>query len=182
MPNTPKPPNPEQRKPEIALARTDPARAQARDLRDQRVDHVVHLMAMGWWAGARSTRTLAEEWGISMHAVSEYAREASGIIRRLVDGDPNDVKAEILAGIAHIRELALAQTKFERTGPDSFEERHTPNVSAALQAYELRARLLGLFPREEIQVTVDAPDLSDLSEDELDAFVGVASKVKARSK
>lgn len=172
----------ERTKPSIALSRTDPARAQARDLRDQRVDRVVHLMAMGWWAGARSTRTLAEEWNISMHAVSEYAREASGIIRRLVEGDPGDVKAEILAGIAHLRELALAQTKFERTGPDTYEERRTPNVGAALQAYELRARLLGLFPTEKIQVTVDAPDLSALSEDELDAFVTVAAKVKARTK
>jgi hypothetical protein len=144
------------------------------------VDHIVELMARGEWEGTRTTLALAAEWGISRGAVSDYAREASGIIRRLIEGDPADIKAEILAGIERVRLIALELVKTERVGKDEYAQVRAPNVSAALQAYELKAKLLGLFPKGEIDLNVKQTedDLGDLSEEELDTLLRAARKAK----
>ena len=154
----------------LVPAQTDPARARA--LRDERVDHIVSLMANGWWEGARSSIKLAAEWGVTKHAVGEYAREASGIVRRLIEGDPGDIKAEILAGLEHIRVLALAAVKIEKVGRDDYEERRAPDLGSALRAYELRAKMLGIM----IEKHEISGELHGLSEAELDARLAAAIK------
>jgi hypothetical protein len=137
-----------------AIARTDPAREQAKRQSDERIDHVTHMMAMGEWSGARSTRELAETWGVSMHCVSEYARVASAIIRRVTKGDPEDVRAEVIAGIERLRLIATEHSRRDVRG-----------VTAALSAYDLRAKLLGLFPAQKIElVTPDAWNALSLEE------------------
>ena len=150
----------EKARPAVAMSRTDPARERAKEERDRRVDHIVNEMARGEWSGARSTILLAAEWGCSKHAVSEYAREASGIIRRLVAGDPDDVRAEIVAGIERLRLIATEATKFELVGFQQYEERRAPNVDAALRAYELRAKVLGLLVQN-VKVTEEIAKLPD---------------------
>jgi len=164
-----------------ALAPIDSDRVRAREERDARVDHIVELMARGEWEGTRTTLALAGEWEVSRGAVSDYAREASGIIRRLIEGDPEDIKAEILAGIERVRLIALELTKTERVGKDEYASVRTPNVAAALQAYELKAKLLGLFPKGELDLNVrkgDEQDLSGLTDEELDVFMGLLRKGK----
>lgn len=122
------------------------ASARARMERDERVDVVVKLMAEGEWRGLRSTKELATMWGVHIDTVSDYAREASSIVRRVVQGDPETVKTAILAGIEHVGQLALRTVKVERVGRDEYEERAAPSLEAALRANELRLKALGLMP------------------------------------
>lgn len=150
-------------KPVIALARTDPARARLQGEKEQRVDHIVSLMARGDWAGTRTTLELAEQWGCTRFAVAEYAATAGAVMRRLVMGDPESIRQEILAGIERLRLIATETTKFERVGPTEYIERRAPNVEAALRAYELRAKMLGLI----VQNVKVSEEIAKLPDDEL---------------
>lgn len=129
-----------------------PDRARARALRDARVDHIVGLMANGWWLSARSTRELSKRWGVGMNTVHDYAREASGIIRRSVAGVADDIRSVVLAKVERAGELALQIEKHERVGPDEYERVRAPNVSAALQAYDIQLRALGLYPAQKLEI------------------------------
>jgi hypothetical protein len=121
-------------------------------VRDGRVDKIVGLMSRGKWNGAASHRDLAQQWRVSVHAVAEYAREASGIVRRVIQDDPESIRAEILAGIEHVRVVAMRLVKPMMVGYREYEDRPMPDVGAALRAYELRAKMLGLMV-DEVHVT-----------------------------
>lgn len=130
---------------------SDPARARA--LRDTRVDYVVGLMTSGKWQAARSHRSLARKWEVSIGAVQDYAREASGIVRYAVAGDLDGIRSQILAGIENVRVVAMKLQKYVRTGDKEFEPMAAPNVDAALRSYELQAKLLGLMVEKRQEVT-----------------------------
>ena len=121
---------------------SDPARA--REIREQRVDHIVGLMSRGQWRAAASHRELSREWDISIGAVQDYAREASGIIRHLVSDDADNVRAQIIACVEQIRYDALNATKSTIGG----DEYNAPDLNAALKAVELHAKLLGLITQK----------------------------------
>jgi hypothetical protein len=99
--------------------------------RDRRVDRVVDLMTRGEWQGARSARELAGEWDVHMHTVHDYAREASGIIRRSLEGDAEDLRAQLLAGLDELTRKATSAGEYR----------------AAIAGFELRAKVLGLVER-----------------------------------
>lgn len=127
--------------------RSDPARA--RLLRETRVSHVVDLMTKGKWEGAKSHRALAKKWECSVGAVADYAREASGIIRHAVSGDLETIRTAILTGIDEVRRTAMRLKKVQRTGVESYEVLDAPDCKAALAAYELQARMLGIDAPED---------------------------------
>lgn len=131
----------------------------ARQLREQRVDKIVGLMSHGKWNGAASHRDLGAQWGVSMHAVAEYAREASGIVRRVVEGNAGDIRAEIFAGLERIRVVAMKLVKPMRVGPDIYEDRVVPDLPSAIRAYELRAKMLGLMI-DRVEVSQEIAGLS----------------------
>jgi hypothetical protein len=138
------------------------ASARARVERDERVDVVVKLLAEGEWRGLRSTKELATMWGVHMDTVSDYAREASTVVRRVVQGDPEAIKTAILAGIEHVGQLALKTVKVEKVGRDEYEERPAPSLDAALRASELRLKTLGLMP-EHLKVEVVEPTDAEMT-------------------
>ena len=123
----------------LALAREDPARARA--VRDGRVDEIVTLMCHGRWEGLLTTSELAAQWSVSRQIVSEYAREASSIIRHLSEGAKEDIKAEILAGIERLRIIADRHGRVDVRG-----------VKVALDAYDMRMRALGLYPAQRLEI------------------------------
>jgi hypothetical protein len=124
------------------------AREAARALRDTRVTHIADLMTKFQWHGLRTHRKLAAKWECSVGAVADYAREASGIIRRAVSGDLDVIRTEILTGIHRVRDVALKLTKPMLVAKDTYDFVNTPDVNAALRSYELQAKMLGLFPAE----------------------------------
>lgn len=124
------------------------AREAARALRDTRVSHIVDLMTKFQWHGLRTHRQLAAKWECSVGAVADYAREASGIVRRAVSGDLDVIRTEILTGIHRVRDVAMKLTKPMLVAKECYEFVSTPDVNAALRSYELQAKMLGLFPSE----------------------------------
>lgn len=149
----------------VAPPKAGAASARARAARDKRVDKVIGLMARGEWSGLRSSRDLAQQWGCHIDTVADYAREASTVVRRIVNGDPETIKATILAGIEHIGRVALKTTRIERVGKDEYEERPAPSLDSALRAAELRMKALGLMAPEKLDVTTrTATDLAPADE------------------
>jgi hypothetical protein len=129
------------------------SRARARAERDERVDIIVGHMATGTWGGLRSARDLSLQWGVSIHAVNEYAREASGIVRSVVSGDPETIRSAILAGIENVERTALTLVKHVQTGHRQYEPVVAPDCAAALRGYELRLKTLGLIvDKHEVKV------------------------------
>jgi hypothetical protein len=154
------------------LAHARENRDAARKLRDERVDHVVHLMGTGTFGGTFTIRQLAQDWELSAEVVGDYAREASGIVRRLAEGRGDDIKAVILSSVESIRLMALEYGKTDVRG-----------LKVALDAHDLRLRALGLYPKTEIALTVEeegaALDFSVLDSEEFDTFIKLLAKVKA---
>lgn len=124
------------------------ARESARALRDTRVTHCIALMTKFQWQGIRTHRQLAKKWECSVGAVADYAREASGAIKRAVSGDLETIRTEILLGIHSVRDVAMKLTKPMLVAKETYEFVSTPDVGAVLRSYELQAKMLGLFPSE----------------------------------
>lgn len=139
----------------MTLLPADADRARARQLRDERVDEIIRLMSRGEWQGERSHAALAEQWELSPHTVTDYAREASSIIRRIVDGDKREVLAEILAGVRYTRQLALGKVRVAVSKGGDVHEYADPDVRSAIAADELTLKALGLL-------TVKVQDVSPL--------------------
>ena len=129
-------------------------------------------MARGRWFGAKTSVQLTAEWGVKIAAVQNYASEASGIIRRVVEGDPAEIKAEIIAGIQSIQQLALDRQRTWVTKDGSQVTVEEPDFRVALDALLGRARLLGLgSDRVELTGKDGAPlDLSGMTNEELIAL------------
>lgn len=142
---------------ETALA-SDPARA-----REERVDHIVGLMARGEWRAAASHRDLAVLWGVSVGSVQDYAREASGILRHLVEGDVEGIRAAVVASVERIRVDALANTRTWKG-----KQYPSPDYRSALMAVELQAKLLGLIVNK---ADVRVSPVDNMSEDEVNALL-----------
>jgi hypothetical protein len=119
----------------VSKANDERARAQ----RDQRVDIVLDRMTAGEWQGTRTARELAASWECSLGAVQDYAREASGIIRKVIEGDAADLRAQLLTGLADLKRRALEAC----------------DLKAALGAFELEAKVLGLITQK-VSHKVDA--------------------------
>lgn len=134
---------------------SDPGRA--REIREERVDHIVGLMSKGQWRAAASHRELIREWGVSLGAVQDYAREASGIIRHLISDDADNVRAQIIACVEQIRFDALNATRHTLEG----NEYDAPDLHSALKAVELHAKLLGLITQKVDQRVTDAKRVLD---------------------
>ncbi len=144
---------------------SDPGHARARDearaQRDARVDRIVAMMADGTWT-ATQARELATEWAIGLGAVQDYAREASGIIRRVVMGEPDDIKAQILAGVEKIRTVAMGKTRTVVTKDGDAVTWADPDCKAALSAFELQAKMLGLIVNKHQDVAPEKLPTADL--------------------
>lgn len=145
--------------------RTDGARAKARALRDSRIDHIVGMMTGGRWRGSASHRDLSQQWGVSIGCVGEYAVEASSLIRRSVSGDLEALRTQILAGVEHVRRVAMRLQKYVKTGSETYEPHPTPDVKAALASYELQAKMLGLLVERRQEVTPDRMTPQERAED-----------------
>lgn len=144
----------------LPIMRTAGEIGAAKVIRAARVDHVVDLMTSGQWASARSIRALTTEWQVSIGAVQDYAREASGIIRHSLAGHEDEIRSQIIAGIDHVRETAMKLQKAVVVGKE-VQLFDAPNCGAALAAYELQLRALGL-----ITLKVEARDVTKMTKDE----------------
>lgn len=149
------------RKPPPARQRGDldggAASARAREERDARVDRVISLMSKGQWYGVRSQRALAAELGCSPETVKDYAREASGFLVRLNAMGPEEreaMRAQHLADLERNRREAMRWAKVDVKG-----------LSAANQALDLRAKVLGLNAPTQVEL---AADLAGLTDDEVE--------------
>lgn len=148
----------------LALGAQDTLEVQR--VRDERIDHIVDLMTRGAWYGARSHRELAATWGVSLHAVREYASTARSVVRAVLDDSERaeDVKAALLSAVDEVRRRA------SESGDDPRA------LAVALKALELRAKVLGaLVDRHEVNVL---GDLDRLSVDELEQLRALLLKAK----
>lgn len=116
-----------------------------REERDRRVDLIVSRMAGGRWFAGRSARKLAKTWGVNVHTVHDYAREASGILRRAYDASSaEELRAMVLAGYDAVMRMAMQRKGYSLTG-DSYPN---PDLKAMLGALDGRAKLLGLITQK----------------------------------
>jgi hypothetical protein len=117
--------------------------------RDTRVDHVLGMMIAGTWDGMRSHLSLAAMWSCSRDAVSEYAREAYGISRKLLLLAPEqreEARAHYAATLRRNAELA----------------QEAGDYSAVNRSIELQMRLTGVIePDVAVNVLVQAQQLTD---------------------
>lgn len=102
-------------------------------------------MARGEFFGAKTTAELAAEWGISMTMAHEYVAAARDVLRFATQESRESIVAEVLAGIDAIRSLATNKTKVWVTKAGERIEVPDPDCKAALQAIELRCRLIRLL-------------------------------------
>lgn len=132
---------------------TPAERAKSKELatkrRSARVDHVLGMMVAGTWDGMRSHAALATTWSCSREAVSEYAREAYGISRKLLLLAPEqreEARAHYAATLRRNAELA----------------QEAGDYSAVNRSIELQMRLTGVIePDVAINVNVAAQQLTD---------------------
>lgn len=161
---------------------SDHARAtELRAIRDSRVDEIIKRMSRGDWDGARSHQQLAEQWNVSVGAVQDYAREASGVIRRIVDGDKQDILAEILAGVRHTRKLALSRIRVAVSKDGHVNEYEDPDCRTAIAADELTLRALGLIVQKTQEVAPTNLSDEQLAK-ELDELIAARESLRSRMK
>ncbi len=150
----------------------DPERARARI---ERVDEVLGMLTRG----ARSTRVCAEksrEWGVGLHTVQEYVREASTVLKYVVLGDPEDIRAQIVAGIEDIRRRCREKTRsfVLRRGEESeLVEVPDPDLKTALASYEAVAKACGIVVTKVQEVPADTKP-----EETLEALEAAAKKLR----
>ena len=126
---------------------------------DERVARIESMMLGGEWVAGASHAQLSREWGIGIAGIEKHASEAGRRIRRAVD--PEAVTGAIIASVTAIGARAISGAK--------------PDYRAALQALELKARLLGL-----ITTKVEVSPLARLSDAELEAeIVKEANRIEA---
>jgi len=121
-----------------------------------RIDRILDLMTSGTWIAGRSHRQLAVEWGITVTTVERLAAEASRVLRRFTRGERELIKARMIAGIEAIRLRAEMRQRVRyrkvkaSDGSTELQEVRDPDpdFTAALRAYELQARMLGLLQNE----------------------------------
>lgn len=166
----------DERDPARARADAEAARAEQKAERERRVDHVLDLMAKGEWA-SRMTFTLAQEWGCSWTTVRDYASEAGAILRHVYQGDPEVVRAKLVAGIEAIRERCFTRTRsfVMRNGPDSeVVETPDPDLKTALASYSEMAKVLGVVVTKHQEVPSD----NATPEETLAQLEGAAAKLR----
>ncbi len=133
----------------------DPERARARA---ERVDIVLDKLVHGEWTSRMGVEK-AKEWGVGLHTVQEYVREASTVLKYLVLGDPEELRARLLAGIEDIRRRCLERKRafVVQRGKDEQEvmEVDDPDLRTALASYDSVAKACGLIVEKRQEVPAD---------------------------
>jgi hypothetical protein len=114
--------------------------ARTREDADAGVRDCVELMTSGQWVQGRSHLAIAEKHGVSPTTSRDWATNASRIVRIAIEGDVEDIRAQMLATLGTIVCRCM----------DAADHR------TAVSAMETQAKLLGmLVQKHEIAVTDD---------------------------
>jgi len=173
---------------------TDAERAAARRAVDARIDAIVTLMEAGKWRQGVSHAEHVAKFGVSIDTAYEDARAAGAVMRRLLTQTPEEreaARARLLADLEEHRAIALRLKKpvviVESDGVTTLREtkfvRH-PDVRAANETLDQRAKVLGLFAPLQLEVTTPPPELERMTLEELEKLDAEIAKrhgvVKAR--
>jgi transposase len=153
----------------------------ARRAVDTRIDAIVALMEAGKWRAGLSHNELAARFGVSVDTIYEDARAAGAVMRRFLALTPEErqaAKAQLLADLEEHRAIALRLQKpvqmkrGKRTRTEFFT---FPDLGAANEALQERAKIFGLYAPAQVEVTGPPPELERLTLEELeqlDAEIG----------
>jgi hypothetical protein len=111
------------------------------------VEHIADLMTSMQFVAGRTARELAREWGLNPHVVDRDCAEASRYVRRAVDRDPDEMRAQLVSQLQFLTRSAMARSQ-ERT---------------AVEALKATATLLGLEAPKKIEVGGTIADLMPLA-------------------
>lgn len=151
-------------------------RDKARRAVDARIDAIVALMERGKWRAGVSHQELATRFGVSLDTLYEDARAAGAVMRRLLATTPEErqaARALLLADLEHHRRLALGARRAVqlRAGKDvNVELVAEPDIRAANDALAERAKVLGLYAPQQVEVSAAPPELERLTLAELQAL------------
>jgi transposase len=156
----------------------------ARRAVDTRIDAIVALMEAGKWRAGLSHNELAARFGVSVDTIYEDARAAGAVMRRFLALTPEErqaAKAQLLADLEEHRAIALRTVKpvtwkSGRKGAlDQTKLLPHPDLGAANEALQERAKIFGLYAPAQVEVTGPPPELERLTLEELeqlDAEIG----------
>jgi len=132
------------------------------------------LMVAGKWVSGRSHEEIAKRHGVSPATVKDWATSASRVIRQLMEGDKDDLRARMLATLETVVEKAMSTRDTFTTGVGRemvSEFYDAPDLRAAVGAIDTSAKLLGLNAKTELEVTLRAKQLEELPPDAMLAQV-----------
>lgn len=140
---------------------------------DAGVKDCLDLMTSGRWVTGQSHLEVADRHGVHPETVKKWATNASRIIRFAIEGDREDIRARMLATLDTIVAKAMTTQDVFTTGINDkgglvSEFRDAPNLSAATQAIETAAKLLGLV--------VQKHEVAAMSEEEARKVLADAAK------
>lgn len=122
-----------------------PARADSPPDLDGVYREIQGMMARCEWVTGVSHHEFAKRYRVSPETVKRWSSEASRHLRLLASEDPDEIRAEIVAGIQHVRTVALGKIrKFSNVHGDVIEY-PDPDCRTALSTFELLAKAYGVL-------------------------------------
>lgn len=136
---------------------TQPPRVpRARADGDAGVSQCLELMTTGKWVPGRSHQALAAEHGVHPDTVKKWATNASRIIRLAIEGDVEDIRAQMLATLGTIVSEAMSYERVVTDRNGNSETVPQPDLKAAIAAIAEQAKLLGIVTQKhEVAVSPD---------------------------
>ncbi len=119
-------------------------------------------MLAGKWVTGKSHEAYMAEFGVGFECVKRWASEAY-LFLRLCQGNREDIRGRILAGIETVQRLALEKKRTHLTKDGEVIETPEPDMKAYLASLEFFARVHGADkPDEQPQETVSEAELAEL--------------------
>lgn len=112
---------------------------------DAVVREVAGMMARCQWVTGKSHQELADRYGVTPVAVQAWAAQASRHLRLLASEDPEHIRMEIVAGIQHVRTVALGKIRKFSNVHGEVIEYADPDCRTALSTFELLAKAYGVL-------------------------------------
>lgn len=115
---------------------------------DAGVAQCLELMTTGKWVPGRSHQALAAEHGVHPDTVKKWATNASRIIRLAIEGDVEDIRAQMLATLGTIVSEAMSYERVLTTRDGDTTVVPQPDLKAAIAAIAEQAKLLGIVTQK----------------------------------
>ncbi len=113
------------------------------DVSLSRIQRIIDLCTSGQWQYGKTSKMLAEEWGLSDKTVQHYRTQALRIIRKDFGKDSEGIRTELMAKLDRAYHAAM-QAQGAVATRDGVARYENPDVKGAVIALKELATLLGL--------------------------------------